>query len=591
MVGHKFAYDEHAFLLDGEPFHIHSGELHYFRIPREYWRDRLLKARALGLNTVCTYMPWNLHEPKPGVFDFSGMLDVAEFLRLAQELGLWVMLRPGPYICAEWDFGGLPAWLLAQEGIHIRCSDQRYLAAVGRYLSRVGDELAALQCTRGGPVLMVQVENEYGSYGNDKGYLRELRDMLRDAGFHVPLFTSDDSKPHRLRAGALEDCLATVNFGTDPAQHVAHLRSLRPEGPAMCAEFWCGWFDTWGKPRQTTSSPEQCAADVRWMVEHGVSFNLYMLHGGTNFGFTSGANSHEEYVPTVTSYDYRAPLDEAGRPTAKYWAIREVLAERQPAGAVLPDVPPPPAVIEIPPIEFTESVSLFNALPPRVADTQPKPMEIYGQASGAVLYRTSIAGHGGGTLRLVRAADYALVFLNGKKLGTVDRRLKEDSIEVPTHYNGAGTLDILVDAMGRVNFGPRALDRKGITQRVELEHFTLMDWQVFPLPLDADFVAGLPFAARDSSGPAFHRARFELDQVGDTFLDLRAWRKGAVWVNGRNLGRFWHVGPQQTLYCPGAWLRRGENEIVVFDLESDGRRPVAGLAEPVLDELAVADSR
>lgn len=593
MSGHRFGYDDQAFLLDGRPFQIRSGELHYFRIPREYWRDRLLKARALGLNTVCTYMPWNLHEPRPGSFDFTGMLDAAAFLKLAHELGLWALLRPGPYICAEWDFGGLPAWLLSRDGMRIRCSEPNYLAAVRRYLARVGEELSPLQCVRGGPVLMVQVENEYGSYGNDKAYLIEVRDALRAAGFDVPLFTSDDSKPYHLRTGSLDDCLATVNFGAgDPDQRLATLRAFRPRGPLMCAEYWCGWFDAWGQPRQGNSTGDANARDVGWMVDQGVSFNLYVLHGGTNFGFTSGANCYDQYTPTVTSYDYHAPLDESGRPTPKYWAIRDALAERQPPGTVLPEVPPPTRTIRIAAVEFTESASLFDALGKGIVQSQPKPMEAVGQSAGLVLYRTTIPAHSGGMLRLVRVADRALVFLDGRKVGTLDRSAKEDALELPSVAfggdGGGATLDILVEAMGRVNFGPASMDRKGITQRVELDHLTLMGWTVFPLPLDAPFLAHLRFGEADVPGPSFHRARFHVEAPGDTFLDMRGWAKGVVWVNGHNLGRFWRVGPQQTLYCPGVWLNEGENEIVVFDAECEGRQAVAGLAEPVLDELLEA---
>ncbi len=573
------------FLLNGKPFRIFSGELHYFRIAREYWRDRLLKARAMGLNTICTYMPWNLHEPRPGRFDFADMLDVAAFVRMAQELGLWVLLRPGPYICAEWDFGGLPAWLLANRDLRIRCMDPGYLPAMTHYIERVGRELSPLTCTRGGPILMVQVENEYGSYANDKEYLRTLRDLLVRVGFDVPLFTSDGSDSDMFAAGTVEDCLAVVNFGSNAEHHIGRLRAFRPNQPAMCGEFWCGWFDAWGKPRQGSASTDS-AKDLKWMLENDASFNLYMFHGGTNFGFTSGANHHGQYEPQVTSYDYWAPLDEAGRPQPKYWAYRELLAAYQPGGTNLPDVPPAMKVIEIPKIELTESAALFEQLPEPVQSASPRTMEALGQSSGMVLYRTSISGLESRTLEIVEPHDYAVVYLDGQPIETLDRRLNQTKVELPAgeHHQ----LDILVDTFGRVNYGPRMHDRKGITNCVMLGRMTLMDWQIFSLPMDRDQLSSLRFTTDSVDAPAFHRGTFELAETGDTFLDLRAWRKGAVWINGHNLGRFWHIGPQQTLYCPGVWLRKGANEIVVFDLERSGRGSVSGLTEPILDDCSGA---
>ncbi|HTL29828.1 MAG TPA: glycoside hydrolase family 35 protein [Tepidisphaeraceae bacterium] len=576
-----FAIRGADFVLNDRPLRIFSGELHYFRNPREYWRDRLLKARAMGLNAICTYMPWNLHEPTRGQFEFGGMLDVAEFFRLAQEIGLYVLLRPGPYICAEWDFGGLPAWLLKDGDLRIRCADRTYLEAMTSYIERVGRELSPLCVTRGGPILMLQVENEYGSYGNDKSYLRTLRDLLRRVGFDVPLFTSDGSDPDMLAAGTVEDCLAVVNFGSNAQQHIGALRAFRSNQPAMCGEFWCGWFDAWGKPRQGNASTAM-TADVKWMLENDASFNIYMLHGGTNFGFTSGANFYDDYQPQVTSYDYWAPLDEAGRPQPKYWAVRELLAKYQRDGAPLPDVPPPTKIIAIPGIRLTESASLFDNLPDPIASAAPRSMEQYGQNSGLILYRTNIAGLTSRKLKVVEPRDYAKIYVDGKEVATLDRRLKQTDAELPVRK--IETLDILIDSTGRVNYGPKMLDRKGITERVVLDKLTLMDWRIYPLPMDAKQLASLKYGTDDIAGPAFHRGTFEVTETGDTFLDLRGWRKGAVWINGHNLGRFWHIGPQQTLYCPGVWLERGSNEIVVFDLEADGRRTIQGLSEPVLNE-------
>ena len=603
-AAYTFGHDRENFLLDGRPFQVFSGELHYFRVPRPYWRDRLLKARAMGLNTVCTYMPWNLHEPRPGEFDFhgdGGMLDVAAFVRLAGELGLKVILRPGPYICAEWDFGGLPGWLLADPDLRVRVADERYLAAVRRYVARVGAELAPLTCTRGGggggggPIVMVQLENEYGSYANDKSYLRALRQMIRDAGFDdagVLLFTSDGPQDDMLAAGTLEDVLAVANFGSKARENLEKLRALRPRQPIMCGEYWCGWFDHWGAPRKGSADAATIAADVRWMAENNASFNIYMFHGGTNFGFTAGANHHGAYEPTVTGYDYWALLDEAGRPTAKYHAVREILASHQPGGAALPEIPtaPPPRAIAADRIRLTESAPLFANLPDAICAAAIHPMEHYGQyGGGAILYRTHVRGLGGGKLRIVEPHDYALVFLDGAKIATLDRRKPDHrELDLPELPAGApGRLEILVWALGRVNYGPRMLDPKGVTDRVELKHLTLSEWEIFPLPMDASQLAQLNYTAADAAGPAFHRGTIELrdGEPADTFLDLRDWKIGAAWVNGHNLGRFWRVGPQQTLFLPGCWLKPGANEIVIFDLEASGRGAVEGLREPVLDEV------
>lgn len=577
---YQFSHNDTDFLINGEPIQILSGELHYARIPREYWHDRLLKAKALGLNTICVYMFWSLHEPRRGEFDFSGNCDVAAFVKACGELGLHVIVRPGPYVCAELDFGGLPWWLLKDPELRIRCMYPPFAQATRNYLLRVGRELSSLTCTRGGPIIMVQVENEYGSYGHDKAYLRFLQQATRDAGFDVPLFTSDASDIHSLRAGTLDDCLAVANFGSKAPMHMENLRKFRKTGPLMNGEFWCGWFDVAGKPRNGSEATD-CVQEIEWMLDNNVSFNIYMLHGGTNFGFTSGANHYEDYDPYVASYDYWAFLDEAGRPTAKYNAARKAIAKH--LAAALPDPPPATKIVEIPRISFSESVALFENLPAPIDTVQPKPMEMFDQPHGYILYRTRIDGLGGGALKF-DVRDYAIVYLNGQRIGTVDRRLKQDTIEIP-EVDGPAQLDIFVEALGRVNYGPKMIDRKGIVGAVTLRLLTLMNWQVFTFPMDAAQLGSLKFASTEASAPAVHRDHFELAETGDTFLDMRNWTKGTVWVNGHHLGRFWNIGPQQTLYCPGCWLRKGRNEILVLDLESTKRAHVVGLTEPILDEI------
>ncbi len=583
----SFCHDDSSFLLDGQPYRIFSGEMHYFRIPREYWRHRLQCLRAMGLNTVSTYMPWNLHEPRPGIFDFTGMLDVVAFLRLAAEEGITVILRPGPYICSEWDFGGLPSWLLATPDIKVRCMDQRFLAAVRRFFARVGQETAGLQWHRGGPIILTQVENEYGAFANDRAYMDAMVALVREVGFDGQLYTCDWANPTNLKAGEVAGAVTVANFGSRAHEQIPALRRLRPNQPSMCGEFWAGWFDEWGSKRNGSDDPTPVLTEIRWMLENDTSFNFYMFHGGTTFGLMAGANDYDKYTPDVSSYDFRAPLDESGRPTAKYTALRELLGAHQPAGVTLPAVPAPPLpVIRIAAFALTESASVWDNLPEPVAVAQPVPMEMLGQAYGMILYRTDIGGLGDGELRLVEVHDYAKVFVEGKLVGTLDRRKHERMVKLEGVPTERARLDVLVDTTGRTNFGHKLLDRKGITDRVEYNGLTLMGWQAYRLPLDAAMLAGLRWQASDRPGPAFHRGYFHVERVGDSFLDLRGWSRGVVWVNGHCLSRHWSIGPQRTAYLPGAWLRPGRNEVVVFDLESDGRKPLSGLDAPVLDEVA-----
>ena len=575
----SFRLGEKDFLLDGKPFRIMAGEIHYQRVPREYWADRLTKLKAAGLNTVGTYVFWNALEPEPGQWDFAGANDLAAFIRTAQRVGLWVIVRPGPYACAEWDFGGLPAWLLRTPDIKVRCSDPRYLAACEAYILRLADVIGGLQIHRGGPVIMVQVENEYGSYGNDRDYLTALKGYWDRAGIEVPLYTADGATPHMLEAGSIPGAAIGLDPGTSD-KDFAEAERLQRGVPVFCSELYPGWLTHWGEPWARVKT-EDVLPDLRWLLEHGKSFSLYMFHGGTNFGFTAGANFGEAYQPDVTSYDYDAPLDEAGRPTPKYSAIRDLLARHQPKGAVLPPLPAPLPAITVPDIGFDESASIFDNLPPAVRSPQPGPMESYGQNAGFILYRTRLLGHRGGKLTATDLRDFAAVFVDGRLVGTMDRTKGETaSIDISKAEPANESLDILVEAMGRVNYGPRLLDRKGITDRVTLNAMTLMGWDVHPLPMDADYLERLRFARRPVERPGnFFRGRFELTAVGDTYLDMSGWKKGVVWVNGRNLGRYWEIGPQKRLFCPAPFLKAGTNEIVVFDLLALRPAPVAGFKD------------
>lgn len=577
---HTFGWQGEHFLLDGKPFQIIAGDMHYARVPRQYWRDRMRKMRAMGLNTLTTYVFWNLHEPEPGRFDFSANLDIAAYVRMAQEEGLWVILRPGPYICSEWEFGGFPAWLLKTPDMKVRSADPRFLRAAENYMKQVGRQLAPLQITRGGPVIMVQVENEYGSFGSDKLYLNAVRQMIRDAGFDVTLFTSDGD-PAKLAAGTLSDLLAVINFGArDSAEKkFAVLDQFRRNAPRMCGEFWVGWFDSWGE-RHHTVAAKKAAEELDWMLQRGISVSLYMFHGGSTFAFMNGANKSDVYKPIISSYDYDSPLDEAGRPTEKFFALRDVIRKYLPAGANLPEMPAPRPVIEIPRFELKEAASFFSALGRAVTSERPQPMEALGQSYGLILYRKRLDHAAKGTLAITELRDYALIYQGERRLGVLDRRLKQSSLEV--ELNDGAPLDILVENMGRVNFGPAMVtDRKGITEKVALGGEELTGWEIYSLPLTD--LSRLKFSLGPRTGPAFYRGAFKLASIGDTYLDMRGWGKGFVWVNGHNLGRYWRIGPQQSLFVPAGWLKKGRNEIIVLDLEAGRSRSIQGIKELVFE--------
>lgn len=578
---HRFTIENDTFRVNGKAFEIVSGEMHYARIPREYWRDRLLKAKYMGLNTIATYVFWNVHEPRPGGFDFSGRADVAAFVRTAGELGLFVILRPGPYACAEWDFGGYPSWLLKEHDLKVRSQDPRFLAASDRYLHRLGEELAPLQNTRGGPIIMVQVENEYGSFGSDTVYEGKIRDMIKAAGFDVPLFTADG--PSQMPNAVLSGVLPAVNGATGPEIFSAITR-FRPNGPFFVPEFYPGWLDHWGEPHSTENADTSCRR-IGWILSHGISVSFYMVHGGTNFGFMNGANYGGHYQPQPTSYDYDAPIDEAGRTTPKYFKLRETIRQTLGDTSAAPVLPPPTPVIEIPPLDLRESCPIFDALPPPTQARQPLSMEDLGQSYGYILYSTTIDGAAKGELDINGLRDYAIVMMNRKKIASLDRRYKQHSVEL-NEAGTSATLDILVENGGRINYGQEMLDnRKGILGSVTLHGKELTGWSMFPLPFDS--ISSLRFGKKDVKNiPAFHRAKFTLRDTGDTFLDMGGWGKGCVWINGHNLGRYWYIGPQQTLYVPGVWLRRGENSIVVLEIEERGHRTVRGLKNPILDSLA-----
>lgn len=579
---HSFKVAGDYFELDGKPFQVLSGEIHYARVPREYWRDRIRMARAMGLNTIATYVFWNLHEPKPGMYDFSGQNDLAGFIKIAQQEHMYVLLRAGPYSCAEWEFGGFPAWLLADPRMQtaLRSDDPAYMVPVERWMKRLAQEVAPLQVGLGGPILAVQIENEYGNFGGDKAYLEHLHRLFVQDGFTKSLlYTVDPSKA--LNRGQIDGVYSGVNFGTGRAAPALDiLARSRPGQPLFATEYWPGWFDLWGHPHETRPIAPQLA-DLTTILERGASLNLYMVHGGTSFGFMAGASeSTGAYRGNVTSYDYDAPIDEAGHPTPKFFAYRDVILKYT-HEKPLP-VPSVPKVIAIPPFTLNRSQSLWDTLPRPVTADVPKTMEQIGQAYGLILYRTSLKqGVRDDSLTLEHMEDFAVVYINGKQVGTLDRHYHQEQLTISAP--AGAHLDILVENMGRLNSTKRMRDETKGIQDALLGGEPLRGWEIYSLPMNP-----APHVDRAVSGsvngPHFAQGEFTLHEVGDSFLDTRGLGMGAVWINGHPLGRFWNIGPQGTLYVPGVWLKKGTNEIVIFELLKDDPHPkLAGLRQPILD--------
>lgn len=555
------------FLLDGRPFRILSGALHYFRVHPELWADRIDKARRMGLNTIETYVPWNAHAPGPGEFDFSGGLDLDRFLRLIGEAGMYAIVRPGPYICAEWDNGGLPVWLSRDPGVGPRRYEPRYLAAVRDYLGQVFGVVAAHQVDRGGPVLLVQVENEYGAFGTDRRYLAALAGYTRAAGITVPLTTVDQPTSAMLEAGSLDELHRTASFGSRSTERLAVLRAHQRTGPLMVGEFWTGWFDHWGAHHHTTTTAT-AAAELDAILAGGASVNLYMFHGGTNFGVTNGANDQGVYQPVVTSYDYDAPLDEAGHPTPKYHAFRAVIARYH---AVPHGVPPPPEPAPTPTASLRGPVRLLEA-PQRWGTWQTHghlpTFDELTPVPRLALLRTRIAGDRAGLLIFGAIRDRAAVFLDNDPLGTLLREHHDRAVVLP---RARGQLDVLVEDQGRVNYGDRIGEAKGIVGGARLHGEPLTDWEVLPVDLAA--VPTLKPESEDVGppgplvGPVVVHAEFDVAEPADLFLDTSGWGKGMAWLNGFALGSYWRRGPQRTMYVPAPVVRKGANELVVFELD------------------------
>ena len=671
----NFYWEDKSFYLDEEPLQLFSGEIHYTRVPKEYWKHRFAMAKAAGLNTICTYIFWNAHQPREnGDFDFSGNLDIAEFIKLAGEMGLLVLIRPGPYVCSEWDLGGLPAWLLAKQNIRLRCSDPTYLDAVAPYIKAVAGEIRELQCSKGGPIVMLQIENEYGSYGSDKKYLKWLCDAWRAEGIDIPFFTSDGATHWHLDRGTCDDknVLATINLGSNLKNGFKVLAGWRDkvgrnndDAPDMIGEYWNGWFAHWGSsnnvdnPKARDSRARKIKGDLEWIRDTGRSISLYMFHGGTNFGFWAGANHYldQGYKPDVTSYDNTAPVNEHGAPTVKFDACRDVFG---PQAIELPDVPETPPLIEIDPIEMQQCAPLFENLQPNqvccIDTAQVKPMECYNQQYGLILYRHQlIPASANKQLSLHDLRDEGYIFIDGKLVTQENHIVTGDStafakkrfsgkiidedgeicietkisdanpnlypvpvndifedfkgqavqfsvstatssditdqattMSIPEISEKGARLDILVVNHGRVNYGMAMQDEtKGITRKVVVDPAVLMGWKVYPLPLDNDYLDSLHWRNTNKlpeNQPVFYRATFSIDELGDTFLDTRGLQKGFIWVNGHNLGRFWSIGPQQTLYLPAPWLKIGDNEIIILTMLGE-QGLIKGVKTPIWNQL------
>ncbi len=561
----KLTYAGKSFFLDHRPFRILSGAVHYFRVPREYWRDKLLKLKACGFNTVETYTAWNMHEPEEGKFCFEGMRDIEKFIDTAQELELKVIVRPGPYICAEWEFGGFPAWLLKEDGMRLRCSYPPYLEKVGNYFSVLLPKLVPYLSTNNGPVIAMQVENEYGSFGNDKDYLRFLENCLKDNRIDCLLFTSDGYGDFQLNGGTLPHVYKTVNFGSRPAEAFEALEKVQPDAPLLCCEFWNGWFDHWGEEHHT-NPPAKAAEILDDMLGMGASVNAYMFHGGTNFGFMNGANRDKAYSPTVTSYDYDALLSEAGDMMEKYYACKAVIEKH--FGRAEDIRVENSKKIAYGSVTLDEQALLFDWLDNLSGPVKSKyvlPMEKLGQNYGFILYRNYVKGPGRDLYVFIKELhDRALIFADSVYQGSMYRD-REDVVKINVPGESIVRLDILVENMGRVNYGPYLKDSKGITDGVSLNGQFLYDWEIYPLPLED--LSGLKYTERSRNNtPAFYRGRFWADETGDTFLKPEGWNKGVVYINGINLGRYWSEGPQKTLYVPAPFLAKGVNVVEIFEL-------------------------
>lgn len=577
-------YKGNKFFLDGEEYTIISGAMHYFRIPREYWHDRLLKLKECGFNTVETYTCWNLHESKENVFDFSGMLDLEAYIDIAKELGLNVILRPGPYICAEWEMGGLPAWLLNYPNLTIRCNDELFISKVERYYNELLGRIVPKLSTNGGSIIMMQIENEYGSYGDDHEYMQRIAEIYKNAGVDCLLFTSDGASSSMLQGGTLPEYPCVANFGSRPNENFKVLNDFRPDQPLMCGEYWVGWFDHWYE-KHHVRDPKEVAKLFKDMIDCGASLNFYMFHGGTNFGYMNGANYYDKYEPTITSYDYNALLSEAGDLTPAYFEVRKIIEERF---GSLPELTVKNSEkAAYGKLELEERCSIFDAsklLAKPVHSAAPQFMEDIGQYYGFTLYSTTVDGpRDEAEIKFDSVHDRAVVFIDGKYRGYYERTREGEPVSFTLEKGENCRIDILCENMGRVNYGLKIMDRKGVKGvRFNLQyHF---GWDMYPLPLDNISLLEYKHESGDVKTASFLKGTLKIEgEPHDTFMRLDGFTKGIVFVNGFNIGRYYNpAGPQKTLYVPAPMLKKGDNEIVVFETDHSDRSFVTFLDKPDL---------
>lgn len=564
----KFEIRKDNFYLNDEPFRIIAGAIHYFRVPREYWRDRLIKLKACGFNTVETYIAWNLHEMKEGEYDYSDMLDLEAFLEEAKELGLYAIVRPGPYICSEWDFGGLPWWLLKSDSMHLRCMDKEYLAAVDRFYDDFIPRITKHQITEGGNIILIQVENEYGSFGDDSEYIRYIAKGLKDRGITVPLFTSDGAETQMLTGGTVPEIHKTANFGSRAKEQFEALRKYQPDGPLMCTEYWNGWFDHWTEEHHHRD-PKEAAENFDEILSMGASISAYMFHGGTNFGYMNGANCYDKYEPTVSSYDDDAPVNESGELTEKYFLFRDIISKYAPIADIA--LPEPIKKKNYGEIRFTKSALVFDNLDNLSAPVElvnPLPMEKLDQGYGYILYKTHVRGpRGNQDVRLQDVHDRGYIYKDRKLLGIQYRNDTKNMVS--TDFDeGGNELAVIVENMGRVNYGAHLKDSKGITYGIGLGNTFISHWQAYTLPFDdiskVEYKDDVPAF---NGEPIILKAEFEADECCDTFVKLPSFKKGIIIINGRVLSRHWEVGPQKSAYLPAPFLKKGKNELVVIEFE------------------------
>ncbi|XP_044739501.1 beta-galactosidase-1-like protein 3 isoform X2 [Chrysoperla carnea] len=606
--------DTPQFTLNNRNITIFSGAMHYFRVPRKYWRDRLRKMRAAGLNAVETYVPWNLHEPEPGKYDFGeggtdfeDFLHVQEYLKIAQEEDLLAIVRPGPFICAEWEFGGLPSWLLREKDIKVRTSDSKFMAHVTRFFNVLIPLLAALQFSKGGPIIAVQVENEYGSTGsNDKPYLRQLKNLLQDNGIVELLVTSDG--PFSAEIGTLPgEVLQTINFNGNAVKSLDNLRKIQPNRPLMTMEYWTGWFDHWSESHHTVSTKNfrQVYLDI---ISYPASVSMYMFHGGTSFGFLNGANMEGGQTdngglqPDTTSYDYDAPLTESGDYTEKYEVVVELVGQYNPEKTLLPDRPSEtPKIVYnsleiIDVLEFSTVLSKIDGIPSKnVVSMEELPINNNsGQSYGYIVYqKKNLNIRANSVLKIQgRVCDTLIVLINGQRItepllkadqlkGFGYWKKKDGELNLGSQDYENATLELIVENWGRNNFGGlnQFNQKKGLWQGdVLLNNSTLENWTIYPLEFRSSWTNSLSSSSswkrfsdykqskNEKSGPILLKTILKIDNpVADTFIDLRDWVKGIVVVNGFVLGRYSIIGPQYFLYLPAPLLKSGDNEIIIFE--------------------------